>query len=352
MTRATSARAEGADAAQRTSAIPLFLIAGFLGAGKTTLIRAVLPRLEGAGLRPHVILNDYENATIDAASLGADPGVVTPISGTCICCGSQDELMAALAAAEGGPDRIMLIEANGTADTAELIELLTADRRAARFTPPVQITVIDADRWGDRGIGGRVERVQAQTARYLRLTRWDSVPEEEKSAKLESLRAVAPRATPVDVHDLVGIISELRSSASSLPPRRFDAGGHAKDDAALGRAEPTGHHHAYHDDAHHDHAAQHHFSSLEIALPAPIDEAEFRELLQSLPTEVIRVKGVARLAPRDLPVYFQRTDRPDSVELFPILQRGKFDSVAVLIGVGLDGEALRDRFRVLAPSIL
>ena len=51
------------------TAKPLLIISGFLGAGKTTLLRRILAELDARELRSDVILNDFENATIDAATL-------------------------------------------------------------------------------------------------------------------------------------------------------------------------------------------------------------------------------------------------------------------------------------------
>lgn len=48
---------------------PLILVVGFLGAGKTTFLRELLPLLEARGLEPFVIINDYANAKVDASSL-------------------------------------------------------------------------------------------------------------------------------------------------------------------------------------------------------------------------------------------------------------------------------------------
>ncbi len=45
---------------------PLVLLVGFLGAGKTTYLRALIPALTAEGLQPHVIINDYQNARVDA----------------------------------------------------------------------------------------------------------------------------------------------------------------------------------------------------------------------------------------------------------------------------------------------
>ncbi|MBM3863874.1 MAG: hypothetical protein FJ385_08015 [Verrucomicrobia bacterium] len=55
--------------------LPLLVITGFLGTGKTSLLRELLPQLEESGITPHVILNDHQNARIDASSLQA-PGML------------------------------------------------------------------------------------------------------------------------------------------------------------------------------------------------------------------------------------------------------------------------------------
>ncbi len=318
---------------------PLVLIAGFLGAGKTTLLRGLLPGFRAAGLVPHVILNDYRNAAIDAATLDVDPDLVAPIAGTCICCGSQAELMAALRDAPLTADSVLLLEANGTSDTTEIIEILTVDRRARRYTRPVQVTVIDATRWQARGRHDALERLQAQTARYLLPTRLDDLDPPRRAHVLASVRSMAPRGVVTDPDQLLRSLIDLHAGSGRLPPRRFDRRAPESADASRRSASDRGGLAA--------HRTQHHFSSVEIPIPQPVDEAAFREVLRGLPDEVVRVKGITRLADVSDLVYFERTDRPDSVALFPIPRAGALDSVAVLIGVGLDGGALDVAFRSL-----
>jgi G3E family GTPase len=262
---------------------PLVLIAGFLGAGKTTLLRAILPDLRSRGLRPHVILNDYQNARVDAASLDEHSDLVTPIDGTCVCCESQGELIRALAEAPLTPESVMLVEANGTADTTEIIEILTADRRASRYTLPIQITVVDARRWQKRGRNDGLERLQAQTARYLHLTRRDQITPERHEDVLGALRSLAPHSRAVDPSEFIGIIAALRSSVASLPPRRF-----AQAQPGVPEREGSNRKHPGHV---HDRRTLHHFSSLEIPIRAPVNEYRLRELLESLPEEVLRSRA-------------------------------------------------------------
>ncbi len=127
--------------------VPLVIIVGFLGAGKTTLLQRIIPILGKAGIRPRVILNDYEDATVDAARLSTLDALVAPISGDCICCGSRDELFTTLVNMDVGPRSLVLIEANGTSDATELHDMLVLDQRLTSFTLPIQLTVVDVKRW-------------------------------------------------------------------------------------------------------------------------------------------------------------------------------------------------------------
>lgn len=61
---------------------PLVILVGFLGAGKTTYLKNLLPQLVKVGIEPHVIINDYENATVDAELFAGLTKHITPINGS------------------------------------------------------------------------------------------------------------------------------------------------------------------------------------------------------------------------------------------------------------------------------
>ena len=118
------------------SPIPLVLVAGFLGSGKTTALRRSLPGFIAQGYKPAIILNDLENAQVDASLFAELCSLVTPIDGSCMCCGDPTELFDALKSITAEEGRIVLMEANGASDVLGLLEMLALSPALERFRPP------------------------------------------------------------------------------------------------------------------------------------------------------------------------------------------------------------------------
>src|SRR5690348_17294309 len=112
------------------SPIPVTIVTGFLGAGKSTLIETWLGEL------PHdetaVIVNERGEVGIDGELLAPRAARLREITGGCVCCSSQAELLSALAElgeTDPRPGRI-LVETSGAASPAGVIRALGA--RATR----------------------------------------------------------------------------------------------------------------------------------------------------------------------------------------------------------------------------
>lgn len=308
---------------------PLILISGFLGAGKTTLLKAMLPKLVEQGVRPHVVLNDYMNARIDAATLEEYTRLVTPIAGTCVCCGSQDVLIDALASAETLPNSIALIEANGTADTLLLIELLSAQQALSGYSLPIHINIVDAKRWQKRKWHNKLERLQTESAGYIYITRKEVISEKRYFEVKMGTQSLAPRAKDItDPQEIVKALVELVRDVPNLPARRFQTESHQEH-------QENDSNHSHHEHHHKHHHEDHHFASLELRFPPDLTRKALSYFLEGLPAEVLRAKGIAVFKDERYPVYFEKGDTVDAITMHNLNTEETLDNVAILIGLDL-----------------
>ena len=120
----------------------LIAVVGFLGAGKTALLKQLMENFINEGWNPFLVLNDYENANMDAQQFANqfDLKNIKALSGSCICCSGIVELRNIVNRIPEREKGITLIEANGTSDACTLMEFLGVGINK-KFLPPIQISV-------------------------------------------------------------------------------------------------------------------------------------------------------------------------------------------------------------------
>lgn len=344
---------------------PLVLLVGFLGAGKTTVLRRLLPDLISAGLRPSVILNDYQNARVDAEYFREMEAVVHPISGSCVCCGSRQDLLDALDAMELGPQSVVLVETNGTTDAEELVGFLAADPGLRHYTLPWQISVVDAKRWQKRFWHNGLEADQVKTASVVILGHLDEVGEERGAVVRSALERSGTAAPILGLEQVVKEVTELTAEVSPFEDRLAPAQSTCCSHSAEEHHHHIDHHHDHHDEEnahhrehdhlHHHEAARHHFAACEVALPALLAEADLRRALAGMPEEVLRAKGLAylRASAGGEPEWFifQKIGRFDEVQLAPLGGEPAVEvPLAVFIGGQLPEHWPADFLQLLTPA--
>jgi G3E family GTPase len=323
---------------------PLVAIVGFLGSGKTTLLKTLLPLLRERGIRVHVVINDYQNAKVDAEQLLLLSDEIKAISGDCVCCGSKDELLDELRKFEHGPSSVILVETNGTTDSEQLIELLSLEADLSRFSLPIQVSLIDAKRWQKRFWHNALEREQARTASHLIVSRIDEVTSKRLAEVESSFSDAGIRGHQISAQEfaeeLVATTAELAgiSERSAVTETCSSCGGHHDDHSHDHSHEEEGHHHS-----------AHHFSSVEVALPARVTRTGFGRFLKELPDTVIRAKGLVCFTEQPEEFFvFQKVDRFDEPQFFPI---GKTPTqnkpLALFIGPELPEAQLRQAIAAL-----
>jgi len=256
---------------------------------------------------------------------------VTALNGDCVCCSSRTELLAALEKFQHEPGRVLLIETNGTTDSELLLETLAFAPALKKFTPPVQFSVIDGQRWQRRFWHNALERDQVRTANYLYISRTDTIPPERIQVVEESLAELGIHARRTEPADFA-------SEIATLPDSDYSAR------SGFSNAQELSHQHEHSHHEHSDHShSRHHFASCEIPLPASVSKQDFENLLSSLSEDVLRMKGlvVLREDPGEYQV-FQKVGHDGRVQYFPIGRNPTLrDPVALFIGPQLPVEELR-----------
>ncbi|MBM5812680.1 MAG: hypothetical protein FJ191_12070 [Gammaproteobacteria bacterium] len=327
---------------------PLVILTGFLGAGKTSFLQRCLPRL-APDVRPRVILNDYRNARVDAERLATVSAIVTPLNGDCVCCGSRDELLAQLLAFQPVAGDVVLLEANGTTDSDELLSMLMLDRRLGAFARPTQVGVVDALRWQRRDWHNALEDDQVATASHLWLN-WTQRAGAARSAEVDAaLLAVNPHAERIAPESFAASLATMVRAMAHAPTRRLPLAQALTTALASDAAADEHHaHHAHH--AHHEHHEhQHHFASLELSFPPVVDRAALAALVAGLPAAVVRAKGLVRFFDAPGEHFVWSAIRGDSTLYLDRVPEPRLAPLALFIGARLPALELQRMVAALAP---
>ena len=135
---------------ERGARLPVTVVTGFLGAGKTTLVRRFLASPEGQGTA--VIINEFGAVGIDDALLRASADETVLLGNGCVCCVTRTDLQVALRRLvfdrERGtvpPFARVVIETSGLADPGPILQTFSTDRAlGGEFHIDVVLAVIHA----------------------------------------------------------------------------------------------------------------------------------------------------------------------------------------------------------------
>ncbi len=244
-------------------------MSGFLGSGKTTLVRHLLEDAQRRGLRMAVVTNEFGELGIDEALLGEGGAATVELAGGCVCCKLSDELSETLQMLYDtvSPDRIV-VETSGVAMPFETQLTFWREPVVDWVDDDAAVVVVDATQLAEsRDLGGTWTQ-QVESADLLLLNKVDLVEDsavlvtrlEELSPGTPVLRAVHGEVEPglLFPPDPEGLRALRRDSPPSPPP----------------------HHHE-------------HFQAEELTF-GEIDEAALEEQLRAL--GALRVKGFVQTA--------------------------------------------------------
>jgi cobalamin biosynthesis protein CobW len=175
--------------------VPALVVSGFLGSGKTTLIRGLLAEASRTGVRVALVSNELGALGIDRALLGRGEEAYVELEGGCVCCELSDDLIVTLQDLweRVHPDRIV-VETSGVA--------LPFDTQLNFWREPVRrwigddmaLVVVNAEQVAEgRDLEGTFTD-QVTSADLLVLNKVDLVDDPGRARAIERLRAIEPEA--------------------------------------------------------------------------------------------------------------------------------------------------------------
>lgn len=293
--------------------IPVHLISGFLGSGKTTFLQRLLDYCLATGLKPAVMMNEYGEVNIDGELLRGQGYSVREMTNGCICCTIGSTLGLALHEVATLKPDVIFIETTGLADPVELIDQVTKEDALPLVRLTSLVAVLDPvnfARLAEQIHSGI--RQQTELADFVLINKSDLADTHTLETLAAQVRAINPRAEIV-----------------------ITQWGEMEYDRLLNRqgevTRPTGH--ASQTQIHD------HFHTVTVLCEAPLVRERFEQCMRSLPATVWRAKGFVRFTDSDEQWMLQYVAGDFLMEWVDLLPEPP--EHVVFIGQGFDREALR-----------
>jgi G3E family GTPase len=177
--------------------VPILLVAGFLGAGKTTVVNHLLAHAEGR--RIAAVVNDFGAINIDAELIAGASGGIVSLANGCICCSLEGDLLRTLASILRRSPRpeAIVIETSGVADPADIVRNLM-DPVIWREAPlETVLCVVDATAPAE-ALNDALLRSQLRAADVVALSKVDLADAAGRGRIRDAIAAVRPTAVLVD----------------------------------------------------------------------------------------------------------------------------------------------------------
>ncbi len=348
--------------------IPATVVTGFLGAGKTTLIRHMLDNANGK--RIALIINEFGDLGVDGDILKGcgdetcNDDDILELSNGCICCTVADEFiptMQKLLERETPPDHIV-IETSGLALPQPLVRAFNWPEISTRVTVDGVVTVVDGKAVVDGQFAANVAAVDAQRAQD------DNLDHETPLSELFDDQIACADMIVVNKADLLtdaesaALVTDLRKDSrdgvqvvkatmGALPVDVLLGQGMGAEDDLGSRHEV--HHHHHHDDDeddhHHDHEHEHghdEFQNFVVNMGEIADPAAFTDKIADVirTHNILRLKGFAAVAGKPMRLTIQAVGpRVDSYFDRPFTAGEDRGTTLVVIGqAGLDQAAITE----------
>ncbi|MBE1555293.1 CobW family GTP-binding protein [Sporosarcina limicola] len=313
--------------------IPVYVLSGFLGSGKTTVLLTMLAHCKQLGMQPGIILNEIGKENVEGHLFKEDK--VFELLDGCICCTIQDDLKETMNEIIGEMEKypldVLFIEGTGVANPLEVQEVLLSRPYINQFELMSIITVVDASHYLEYQSvftsSAEVRKLiteQLVCSSLIVLNKTDLIASEQLEKVKQKIRNIATKEKKmVDcVYGQVNAVTLYEKRIHSAFLTKYSA-----------------------DNGHHHHST---IQAIKLADLPVFTKKNFEKWLKQLPADVLRGKGFVAIEGSQRLYSFQYASK--KVAFSPVPASFDREPVVILIGIGLNQQQISDYYKQLVDQ--
>lgn len=256
----------------------VYILSGFLGSGKTSLLKQLLEDEHRTGRKTAVMMNELGKVSIDSDIVDEEDVTLKELLGGCICCSIQDKLEAQLQGllVEEEPE-VIYIETTGAAHPVEVLDAILSPLFADKLIIKGIITTVDGTRWLVRkSLSPQLQQLileQVRHADYILVNKLNELTESEQAKITFEIQSINPNARCLLTNFSQVSIDQLRKLSVSVDKV----------------TQPV----------------HLNLTTFVYQFKSAISQTEFEDFLKKLPDTIYRIKGYLKFDFSKLPFLFQ-----------------------------------------------
>jgi len=310
--------------------IPMYLLSGFLGSGKTTVLLEMLKYCKEKLKKPGLVLNEVGSVNVEK-HLFQSERMIELLDG-CICCSIKEDLIGSLSfylKRENKVD-VLFIEGTGISNPKDIVNAFNDHRLRDHFELESIISVVDASMYMEyRSIFASSKEIrellneQIRTSTVIVLNKVDLLNQQKKAKVMAKLhnQIKGNQRIMETVYGKIDCQSIFQNRNDTIDKNE--------------NSQKKNH-------LHHHHNHLHTFQMVKIEDVPFISQSALRRWLLALPSNIVRGKGIFYSTDDQRKYQFQLASR--TVEFREIAEHLKYESCIILIGTTLEEDKIRNSF--------